>query len=594
MLTRAQFIAAAAKAAASSLAGASGARLLKHVTDDPRAAPAQPTRPFMSYPPRPAAGALLGYNAQDTFSDPALMAALGASGAALVRWQPAWGNVEDFATGRLSLDAATARSLSYCASRGIHPIAVAAYGPPFASVLELKVSGREPVPRGSYSFAVTGDLKAVVTPTDHVLLAPATALTGRSAYYGSLVAGVDLATNTLTLASATTVMLRPGATLTVNRLRYPALADARLDNPGVRAYLRYVQFLAEQIAQHHGSGYICLWNEYPWANDRWDSRAAFYDTVPKSISPVSGLFAIQAAALELSSLPSGVRLINGLSDKTGFCGVLRLPANLPGYPRADHATIVSTRTVARNVVADGIHPYGNNPEAQAWDPSHTDNPTWPGHAYRDVNPAVDSTTNFTFMKLQEDRSGTGLRMMATECGTAEADDTRQAVYLLRRVASLWGMMVVPVVYAFAEGNTLSVMSANGPRESYVALKRLTALVADLGGPGGEAASVPTLDSDAGLSWPLMTVGIYGAKGALLLVWQRTWAPDNRPWNAIAPPPLGTATFVIPRGVTAGHAVAPRGGLPVKTVATADRITISVGEDVVALPCTSTASSRGRS
>jgi hypothetical protein len=582
VLTRGQFLRA--------LAGLAAAPVIAQ-----RPLPRRETRPQASalsgsqeevtaYPPRPVAAARFGYNAEDTFPDPRLAPLLERSGAKFVRWQPGWSEVEDFQSGRLALGAPTERALARYASSGIQPVAVAAYGPPFANVLDLTVAGTADVPIGSYAIPVAGPLAAVVTPTDYVTLDGNAALpTARWAYYGSLIAATDTATGTITLASKTTVVLSPGQKLNVNRLRYAALADTSLTDPGVVAYLRYVRFLAERIAAHGASGYVCVWNEFPWAHDRWDSRAAFYDTVPAGVSTVSGLYAVLAGALTIDDLPRSVRLINGLSGKTGFEGVLSLPAHLPW------ATVATARTVRHNVVADGIHPYGNNPEADAWDPSSTANSTFPGKAYRDVNPLVDWSTNFPWMKYQEDQADIGLRMFATECGAVEENDARQAIYLLRRIASLWGMGVPPIVFAFAEGGGLAVVDyVRGkhpkPREAYWALRALGALVATLGGSGGRGDWVPRLAGHEGLSWPLMTVGVYGKRGSLLLAWQRTWALNPTPWSSIAPPAPGAASFALPRRLELAEVVIPRTGERPPHRVRGRRLVVPVGEDPIAIRC----------
>jgi hypothetical protein len=483
-----------------------------------------------------------------------------------------------FSTGQLSLGGPAERALARCAAVGVTPVAVAGYGPPYANVIDLVVGGSTPLAPGTYSIPVTGPVDSVMMPTDYVMKGT-TQVTARWAYYGSLIDSVDTSAGTVTLAAATTVTLEPGDILKVNRLRYAALPGPDLADPGVLAYMRYVTFLAERLGRH-GPGYVCIWNEFAWAHDRWDSRAAFYDQVPTSLSPLTGLYAALKLSLGLSNLPPHVRLINDLSDKTGAEGIvsIRLPSTLGWRLRP------TKQTVSHNIVSDDIHPYGNNPEVGAWNPLSTANALMPGRAYQIVNPAVDYTNNFPWMRLKNDRAHIGLRMFATECGTSEQSDERQAVYLLRRVASLWGMAVIPVVYTLNEATAFAVVKGRRPRQAYSALRTLATLVARLGGEGGQPEWVPQVSSYAELSWPLMSVGLHGKRGSLLLVWQRTWAMNTQPWDTIAPPSPGQVLITIPSHVVVEDIVVPRTGSRTASALSERTVTVPVTDDITAILC----------
>jgi hypothetical protein len=179
-------------------------------------------------------------------------------------------------------------------------------------------------------------------------------------------------------------------------------------------------------------------------------------------------------------------------------------------------------------------------------------------------------------------------MFATECGDDETNDTRQAVYLLRRVASLWGMGVVPIVYAFADGDAFAVVKATAsgvkPRESYLALRALTTIVATLGGPGGHSGTVPHAVANTGLAWPLMTVGLYGKRGSLLLLWQRTYANRLQTWDSLSLPRPGTVSVDVPPGVTVRTIVTPRTGATQAVRLASRTVVVAVGEEPVAIEC----------
>jgi hypothetical protein len=178
-------------------------------------------------------------------------------------------------------------------------------------------------------------------------------------------------------------------------------------------------------------------------------------------------------------------------------------------------------------------------------------------------------------------------MFATECGVAEPNDDRQAVYVLRRVASLWGMAVTPVVYTLNEDSAFSVVNGRRPRQAYTALRFLLELVARLEGKGGYPGSVPRVTGSSGLSWPLMSVGLYGKSGSLLLIWQRTWAPNTQPWDTISSPGPGEVVVSVPARVRWAEVVTVRTLSRPATSISGSKLTLAVEDDIVAVRCSTT-------
>lgn len=480
-------------------------------------------------------------------------------GASIMRVQFGWESVEDYTTGNLTLTAAETSFLSYCAMKGVHPLVIAAYGPPRVSIGTLTTTADTPagspagtpIPVQPYTFTIdypycfAGDVNG-----------GASMYTNRAAYYGSLITAAD--SSTIELAATTRVDIPAGATITVNRLRYtPPATDT---DPSIAAYLRYATFLAEQIAAAGCQGQVALWNEYVWPHDPWTELSAFYDTKPPAITVSPRMKAILAAAQKIS-LPTGTGFQNGSSDKSGFdCLIMQ---HIP-----DKGAITS----------ESVHPYGNNPEAHCWDyyawgfnnnrplpaqlstqfgGTSTINDPW----WEIVNPA-DQGSNMRNMAFVNDLGG-GPPIWATECGLQSADDTAQARYLARRVASLWGTKVTPVPYVLDDGshpgaNTYAVAPSAHPRPSYYALQRMIAQVRRLA-PGNDSSLVPTVSWPGG-QWPLMITTINGAKGhAVMFLWQMT---NGNPWTSIPSPLAVSAKLTVPAGTRLVEAIDVVTGQPV--------------------------------
>lgn len=515
-------------------------------------------------PALPAALALLGYNAQNNFTDLSALEAIKSGGGTLVRFQPSWSSAEDYASGTLSLGSSIETALAYCGSNGLQPIAVCAYGPPYSDVMTLTVASTTAT--GSYSVPIVESLSGISTPLDHVYRSDATQITGKWAYYGSLIDSVS--GSNIVLASATTTTLNPGDTLTVNRLRYASPADQLLTNTSLIAYFRYLEFVAGRIAANGCKGYVSIWNEPPWAHDRWDARGKFYDSVPGGMNADTRMTVFLEYALTVTGLPTGVRIISGATDKTGNDGSIE--QNLSP----------TSAQIQNSVLLESIHPYKDNPEGDLWDRS-----TLNGSSYQLLNQTADSSSNFAQLAYKQDQAAVGLGTIVTETGIDTSSDDRQAVYLLRCVAATWAARMPIVVFDLAGGSNYDVAAPTTytPRLAYSALQTLMGLVAALGGPGPQK-SVPIPIAYQDHTWPMMGLGIYGANGALLLLWQQTTGNETGgQWAAIPTPSTYSAQFAMPSGYSVSSAIDVKTGSTITTSVSSGILTVSdIGEDLVAV------------
>jgi hypothetical protein len=488
----------------------------------PAPAGASATQSSTYYAPRPASQAQLGMNVNPTIPK---LEALKAAGVDYVRMGPSWGAVEDFTTGQLTLPPGAAAAFDFMANNDMHPVCVAAYGPPNKKLAQLRIAAG--VPAGSLSIPLAAAPPDLKIPCDFVSLAHTERHRAQFitdpffSYYGSIVAGSR--GDSITLGAKTSVALTAGQELNLRRLRYQPIPDLNPDGASVQAYLRYARFVAGEILAHGCTGYICLWNEYPWPMDKWPNLYGFYElaTRPANLVRNEGMAAILLAALKQPHLPTGVNWINGASDKSGFNSILHRFKDAPGVLTA--ASVNGWR--------EGMHAYsGRGPETGAgWDDE-----------IKRVNKAIELNENFTYMARLDRASGFDIKPIATECGASWEDPVKQARQDLRRVASMWGMGIVPFSTEGVLGEALT--------PAYLALQRLTSLRDSLGS-GGDASACPRLATVAGNEWPMMSVALYGEHGAMLLIWQRTWAllPRDEPgggWDNVPSPPPATVTLAL--------------------------------------------------
>lgn len=530
----------------------------------------------IAYPSVSAADAQYGFNLMGGFIDPVLLQAAADAGATMVRFQPAWHQVENYDTGAMALPAATIAGLDKCAELGLRPIIVAAYGPPAKVTNSPLLTSDAPV--GSYELRISpAEAAAIDPPFCHIMKFPNTKInaSGKWGFPGSLIHSVDAEAGILTLASKTTIALTAGTKMYVQRYKYASLADQNPANEGVLAYVAYCEFLADEIASRGMEGFVQIWNEPPWLNERWDSRAAWYDApIPPGLVLSSNIVALIKGCMA-SRPPSGVRYINsGPSKTSGQSFLVTVPTAL--------ATDVSEA-----VAWESLHTYHVNPEGFLWDPSGSDSGPWA------MNPG-DIGGNFRFQvpraaTYAATHGGVKPRFISTECGTGNptgiGDATSQqghaarARYLVRRVLTQWGCGVPPVVYALAAGSVFDVVNRTTYEKypAYFALQRLAALVARVGDswPSVWAPSVVGVPHGP---WPTMSMTVHGRDGAVTFAWQRTFSEPKAPvtWGLIPSP----APVDVQLSLTPGSMIEE-----CVNVVTGDTVVPEVDGDLVAVPIT---------
>lgn len=525
------------------------------------------------YPARPTTQAALGYNLGGLYDNTHVDLAV-AGGASIVRTQFGWNGVENYATGALALSPGETAFLSYCASKNVEPLIVCAYGPPWVTLGTLVTTAD--VPSGSAAGTVI-PVQDYTFPIDYPycfaggLWYTPGALTGEAAYYGSLITSATA--NGVTLGRATSTNIAAGTSIQVQRLRYPPPSSDT--DPSNAAFVRYATFIGEQIAAAGANGYVTVWNEYVWPNDPWDSLANFYDTVPSTVTTSTGMAAILDLCKQ-QTLPDGVYFSNGVSDKTGFTAVYG----------------------PSNIVFNELHPYGNNPEEQAWDfwargyngeyPMPGDYPADYNHAWYEVVNPVDQTTNFRYMAGMADLVPGSPALLASETGRQTADDVEQARWVTRSCAESWGLKVIPVYYILDDGSpvgsdTFSLAPSGTVRPAYTALQAMLAVVSRMV-PGDDQTLTPVVVSWGSDEWPLMASQIVGAEGhSVTFLWQLTNSSDTSiNWNTIPSPPAFDAQVSMPAGTVVAECFTVRTGVSVATSVANGLLTVPVADDVVAL------------
>lgn len=518
---------------------------------------------IVSYPARPLATAQLGYNIGTV--DDAHVALGITGGASIFRTQFSWDLAEDYATGNLVLQSSWSTFLASCAARGAKPLIVAAFGPPRQTIGTLTVSGTvasgspagTSIPVNSYGFTIQP------RSTDFAGgLFFGGGLTANASYYGDPID--TAASNAITLGAALAVTLNPGDTISVQRLRYQMpLSDS---DPSNAAFVRYVTWIAQQIAAAGCTGWVDVWNEFIWGHDMWSHPQDFYDIAPGWITTSNRMKAV-LQQLQAASLPNGVRLVNGVSDKSGNNAIA--VQNIPGS----------------NFTHDSIHPYGDNPEQQGWDYYATNGGQWESLIPIDSGgnfPAIDYTD-----QTRAGQSWPGL--MVTESGLSTASDVQQARWNARKLLSDWGMGAPTIIFQLdgGSGDTVGYSVAPGSvaRQSYTVNQRIMAVLGRLGSTRLNAA-LPDVIGWPTDSCPLMAVRIKGDTpgNSVLFTWQRTWVNANGGlWPTIASPPAQSASIYVPASITVaecfdvitGSVVTPSGP-------TSNVLTVPVTDNPVAI------------
>lgn len=472
--------------------------------------------------PRPAAEQMLGYMA--AFKDVNAIALAAAGGAKVVRAQVPWEATEDPLTGALSLPEHAAAGLLACKAAGVQPCLIAAYGSPYTKLAEVVVS--KDTPAGSYTVPITTSITSTA-PLGTLWLIGHTGgqVSELNGYAGSLLLSGG---NVLALASKTAKDIPAGTKLRVNRMRFAPPSSRNPADPWRQAFRHYAMFLAEQIAQAGLTGWVCLQNEPNWPDNPLGLED-YYDVRPKGMS--SGHMHTILATFFNTVAPPGVRFISGAPDTVGgHASILKQYAEgEEGNLGTNYIPMPSGPSLAAWCEAEGVHPYGSNPEGSGLGPNH-----------EVLNPRVDDQSAFTgvigHVQQWGPPHGYSLKVFATECGgrwnPVKGQPPRfdqQARYDLRRVLSLW-MMGVPMVVIYnlsvgGAGFTVVGEGPNGeavPHEAYDALQRLTALLEACGPVGPPPTTAPAFVSATGNTWPLWTGAFQGTASAVLFAWQRTW------------------------------------------------------------------------
>lgn len=494
-----------------------------------------------------------------------------AGGASWVRFQPAWTNIENYATGVFTMSAEHRAWLSACRSEGMNVWLVAAYGPPWTQLTTLTVAAPGAA-LGDTVIPVTTTAAAITWPYDYVLKhSDGTNITARgpSAYYGALIASGS-ATN-ITLAHPTNVAVPTGTVLRINRLKYPPPNSSDPDDPSIQAYMRYVLFLANSISQAGCGGAVELWNEPPWTDDYWSVMNRFYPSgsIPGNVYLGGGCvehFCDAALDLARSQIPPGVEIANGGTNKSGSCTYL---ATVPPSPASK----------ALNVKYQGFHAYAYDRSAETHQYSYaagvaTNLPgSWPTsnlpylygfhYTFAQANPTI---------KVQN---------MLSETGILTPDEPARSRFLIRHLLSWWGLDWNPIILfmlKFYFADNFEIMG----KPAYSSLANLSSMLRSL----GEAAANPqycTITSWPVTGWEGYVSRLGGVHGSMTTLWQRTWVPQttDQAWVQMARPAAINAVLTVPTNATITvQNLATREAISYTRIG--NSITVPVADDPIAI------------
>jgi hypothetical protein len=495
-------------------------------------------------------------------------------GATEVRAQFAWVAAED-PYKNLKLHSKWKLYLDKCKELGLNPLIVAGYGSPYFQVADIIVS--KDTEEGSLEIPVCLTTKQtnfkLQPPYDLVSLEHRSDLAdGKigivekgSSYAGSLVkksvpSNIKCPSNTIALNlnfySPTRFNLPVNTPLRVHRYLYnPPLTNDEND-PSVKAYVRYVNYLANEMYSRGLSGRVEIWNEPIWVNDMWDSLGCF-DPSSKCLSPNYGF----AKAL-LKQRPKGkIRFQWGGTHKSGFSSILG-----KGVGR-----VVNKDEILNSLVSESFHPYGPTPEWHAWDPKCIVNPQTSNIFEQCLQPGTNATSNFKWAAALAEKNkiakGWTINQNISEIGIWTANERIRTRYSLRAYLTYMGLGYENVNFYTLidkknEGYSFSLIDdeTKKPSEAFYALKNLinkfkTLPEKSLNTPG----DIPAVKSYTG-QWPLMIVPVVGRKSSRekvdtvqMFLWQRTYPnsiDDSKTvgdtfdtvWQNLPSPKPGTVTL----------------------------------------------------
>jgi hypothetical protein len=514
------------------------------------------------------------------------------AGSTEVRFQCGWGAVE-LTKGKYST-ANCATALAESVKYVQRPLVVAAYGPETTTVATMTLLTAATASTSTnkvYNLRVTAPSFPtcanygceVLVPNNSTLEYMTTP--GTWAYGGSLVASLtpdsDTSDNaTLTLASALTENLPVGTKLSINQLLYPPAASDATTDPSVIAFSGqvganpscsnfpvsggYAPFLACQIynatagTSLNGTGRVEIWNEPPWEHDPWDQAWRFFDVLPSNIhtNVVQDGF---AAVLQTQTPPGNVRYVSGETDKSGGSSIFSTRMVTP-----------TPAQTAASLAAEAFHPYGNNPEDNAWDatclslPSTTVNNVL--NCYLPGTPPGGNMRLAIFEKQQHPQyqfedviTETGTATLANPSGTVPTQ-LQKARFNLRQFIGFTALGMAHVnFYRLADaGAEFGFVDSNTqtPVAAYTSMSNLMAKVNGIrstGTPTYTKNDLPIVTAYTG-QYPLVTAQIVGTttstvanNSILFTCWQLSTSPTN--WPGLASPAPGVVQVQLLSGMT---------------------------------------------
>ena len=466
-------------------------------------------------------------------------------GATEVRMQFVWEETENM-SGVLALSSAANAGLTNAVNYGLEPIIIACYGPPRATVGSLTVTTAVPV--GAYAIPVSGSiLNSIDFPRCHVLKSSGGHIVaaGKWAYYGALIASVNTANSTITLAAKTNVAISSGTVPNVKLVLYPSVATSLSTDPSLVAYARYAKFLATQINARGLTGRVELWNEPGWAHDPWDARGKFYDVVPAGILNVTPNWGMLRA--QFSNTPIGnVRYNWAGSHKSGS----RCLTNMP-------TPLATASQVAASVSSSSYHPYKDSPEWKYWDPVKQRIGSWVPLEGTDPG-----SNGYVLRKTQLEKAATygwQTSINITEAGCDTSNQNVKARYNLRNfLVSLSLGFERITYYKLADSGNYSWMnpSTQAPYQCYTAFKNLMTKINTMSTPplAYTTSDLPSVASYSGY-YPLSTIPIVGRTSSsatknqiIFVAFQRSYK-GSVPWKDMTSPAPVNITVQLPAGYT---------------------------------------------
>jgi len=465
-------------------------------------------------------------------------------------------------SGGYSLSSALSTGLGYGLTYGVKPVWTADYGPPYCAIATGTVTSNVSIGATVVPITIsTGSLSGVVGGQTCLALSSGW-ISSKHGYCGTLIASV--AGTNITLTTAATEALSSGAALTVNLLLYPPVlvtpGTSYTANASVQAYYNYAHFLASQLTANSVTGQIELWNEPPWPDECWDAGTNCYDTPPAVAAIYSG-FGLELPGNVSSHTPTtGATWANGYTGKSGD-GSLFNPGYFTSYPAGT--------TIQKNVGAESIHPYGNNPEDNNWLPacihqynSYTNilNNCTPTGANTGSNWKWEAAYNafpYTFGGLKEQVTETGLMLNQSPAPT----NTQVTRWEMRQFLAFQGSGVTPVLFYRlydTSGQGFGWCTSSTGPTCYPVYTAFTNLMADIGTIASTPVApyssclMPRVSSYTGY-FPLATMMFVGSQAAnkanslLYYTYQRSYTASN--WISLTSPASVNVSVVVPAGLT---------------------------------------------